>query len=89
MVELIGKRSQFGVDEFLRQVKGETSFSDLLQSYDVSAPAIPVDPAERELDNLIQAVKREVAAARPRLIVTSAAEESLFDLRLEWGRAPR
>jgi hypothetical protein len=70
-------------------VKGETTFSDLLQSYDVNAPAIPVDPAERELDNLIRAVKREVAAARPRLIVTPATEADLFDLRLEWGRAPR
>jgi hypothetical protein len=89
MVELVGKRSQFGVDEFLRQVKGETSFSDLLQRYDPNVPEVPVDSAERELDNLIQAVKRAVGAARPRLIVTSGAEENLFDLRLEWGRAPR
>jgi phosphatidylserine/phosphatidylglycerophosphate/cardiolipin synthase-like enzyme len=27
MVELVGKRSRFGVDQFLRQVKGETTFT--------------------------------------------------------------
>jgi len=33
MVELVGKKSQFGVDQFLRQVNGETSFADLLQQF--------------------------------------------------------
>lgn len=89
MVELVGRRSSFGVDEFLRQGKGETTFSDLLQEYDFNAPAIPADPAEHELDTLIQAVKREVATARPRLLVRPATETDLFDLRFEWGRAPR
>jgi hypothetical protein len=89
MVELVGKKSRFGVDEFLRQVKGETTFADLLQTYDLSAPAIPVDKLERELDNLIQAVKRAVAAAGPRLVVTSAGETDLFDLTLQWTRAPK
>lgn len=65
MVELVGKRSQFGVHEFLRQVKGETSFSDLLQRYDSNVPEVSVDSTERELDNLIQAVRRAVGAARP------------------------
>ena len=31
MVELVGKKSRFGVDQFLRQVKGETNFADLLK----------------------------------------------------------
>src|SRR5713101_7901058 len=35
MVELVGKKSRFGVDQFLRQVKGETTFADLLKSYKV------------------------------------------------------
>jgi len=89
MVELVGRRSRFGVDEFLRQVKGETTFADLLQTYDVNAPVVPVDKAEHELDNLIQAVKRAVAAAGPHLVVTSAGETDLFDLTLKWARVPK
>src|SRR6202030_1887490 len=36
MVELVGKKSRFGVEQFLRQVKGETTFADMLQNYDVN-----------------------------------------------------
>lgn len=89
MVELVGKRSRFGVDEFLRLVKGETTFAELLQRYDLDAPVAPVDKTARQIDDLIQAVKRAVAAAGPRLIVTPAGEADLFDLKLEWARAPQ
>jgi hypothetical protein len=89
MVELIGKRSRFGVDQFLRQEKGETNFSDLLQPYDVNAEQAPSDEASRRLDELFQATKRALAAARPRLVVMVAGEPDSFDLSLEWGRTPR
>jgi hypothetical protein len=89
MVELVGKRSRFGVDQFLRQVKGETNFSDLLQPYDVNAESVPTDAAARQLDELFQATKRALAAARPRLEVTAAGKTDSFDLSLEWRYAPR
>ncbi len=89
MVELVGKRSRFGVDQFLRQVKGETNFSDLLQPYDVNAAPAPLDVAARQLDELLQATKRALAAARPRLEVTPAGEAESFNLSLEWTHAPR
>ena len=44
MIELVGKKSRFGVEPFLRQVKGETSFADLLQTYDVNTPTVPAIP---------------------------------------------
>lgn len=87
MVELVGKKSRFGVDEFLRQVKGETTFADLLKIYDVNSPPKPAEAAECKLDDLIQAVKRAIAAAGPRLVVTPAGEKDLFDLTLKWERA--
>ncbi len=40
MVELVGKRSHFGVEQFLRQVKGETNFADLLHDYDLVSSCI-------------------------------------------------
>jgi transposase-like protein len=39
MVELVGKKSRFGVEQFLRQKNGETNFSDLLQRYGESTPS--------------------------------------------------
>jgi hypothetical protein len=89
MVELVGKKSRFGVDQFLRQVKGETHFADLLQRYDVNLASTPTDPTAKKLDDLFQAAKRALAAARPHLVVTSAGEPNLFDLCLEWTHPPR
>ena len=86
MVELVGRRKDFGVDKFLQLQKGETTFADLLQRYDVTAPSAPVDPANRQLDDLLFAAKRCIVAARPRLTVTPAGETDLFDLRLEFPR---
>jgi len=85
MVELVGRKSLCGVEQFLRQAKGETNFADLLKSYDVNAPPVPADATAQQLVDLLQAVKRAIDAAAPRLIVTPADETDLFDLRLEWG----
>ena len=89
MVELVGKKSRFGVDQFLRQAKGETNFADLLQRYDPNAPSSPTDLTARKLDDLYQAAKRAVAAACPRLVVTLADEPDIFNMRLEWTKALR
>jgi hypothetical protein len=89
MVELVGKKSRFGVDQFLRQVKGETNFADLLQAYDVNSPCVPADATAQQLDDLLQATTRALVAAGPRLAVTAAGEEDLFDVGLECEREPR
>jgi phosphatidylserine/phosphatidylglycerophosphate/cardiolipin synthase-like enzyme len=78
MVELVGRKSQCGVDQFLRQAKGETNFADLLKPYDVDAPPVPADATAQQLDDLLQTVKRAIDAAGPRLIVTPADEADLF-----------
>jgi hypothetical protein len=88
MVELVGKKSQCGVDAFLRQEKGETNFADLLQAYDVNTPSVPADATEQKLDDLLQALKQALAAAGPRLVVTSAGETDLFDLNSGMGEGP-
>ncbi len=89
MVELVGKKSRFGVSQFLRSVKGETNFADLLQRYDLDIESPPPNPATRQLDELVQATKRALAAARPRLVVKPAGEAELFDMSLVFLRAPR
>jgi len=89
MVELVGKKSRFGVEQFLLQVKGETSFADLLQKYDINLPPSPSNPAEKLLDQLFQSVKRALAEGDPRVHVTPNGDPDLFDLNLTWSRPLR
>ena len=65
------------------------TFADLLKTYDVNAPSVPADATAQKLDEVLQAMKRAIAAAGPRLVVTATEEKDLFDLRLEWERSPR
>ncbi len=89
MVELVGKKSRFGVDQFLRQVKGETNFADLLKEYDISVLPMPADATAEQLDDLLHATKRALAAAGLWLVVAPASEIDSFDVTMEWARAPR
>ena len=89
MVELVGMKSRFGVEQFLRPGNGETVFADLLRAYDPEIKSVPTDPAQRQLDELIQGVKNGIAKGRPKLAVKPSGETDLFDLRLEWKRPPR
>lgn len=86
MVELIGKRSQFGVDQFLRQVNGETSFADLLQPFRTDDLEAQIDSAERQLDHLLLGTKKAIAACRPKLLAIPTEEKDIFDVRLELVR---
>lgn len=89
MVELGGKKRLFGVDRFLVQTKGETSFADLLKKYDRSSEQVLADPVVQQLDDLIHATKRALATAGPRLVVTKAEGAELFDLSMQWTRIPQ
>lgn len=89
MVELVGKKSRFGVDQFLRQVKGETTFADLLREYDRNAIPLANNTGSQQLDLLIHATKRALTAAGPRLVVTKAGDTESFDLTMVWTCAPR
>lgn len=88
MVELVGRRSEFGVDKFLRLETGETKFADLLQPYDVNKVPERSDGIERQFDELFQQIKRTLAAALPKLEVTACSEAELFNLTLEWTHRP-
>jgi hypothetical protein len=61
----------------------------LLQKYDPGIESLATDPTIGQLDKLIHATKRALAEALPRLVVTSAGEGELFDVRLEFSRALR
>ena len=86
MVELVGKRSVFGVDKCLSQIKGETAFADLLQPYDIQGNTAQVDIDARRLDELIRDAKRALVEGDPLLQVTPAGAADLFDLNLVWRK---
>ena len=48
MVELVGKKSRFGVELFLESIQGETTFADMLASYTPQEKAV-IENAERRL----------------------------------------
>lgn len=89
MIELVGKRSQFGVEKFLEAEKGETGFADLLRRYDPELASEPEDPAIRRLDEFIQATKILITKGKPKLEVVNGESANQFDLRLIWKRPPR
>jgi hypothetical protein len=88
MVELVGRKTQCGVDQFLLQTKGEAKFADMLKLYDVDKPQVPSDATAHELDEVLQTVKLAIDTAGPCLIVTPSDEMDLFEVRLDWMRAP-
>lgn len=85
MVELIGKRSRFGVDAFLAQQKGETRFADLLCEYRPDAEAVKPDPVLKELDELLTSFRRDIIIREPLLRVSRDGDES-FSLTLEFSK---
>jgi len=89
MVEMVGKRSRFGVERFLRQGEGETRFADLLRAYDPEIESLPPDPALHQLDELIRAVRSSIARGRPKLTVAATGDPDRFDVRLHWKRPSR
>lgn len=86
MVELVGKRSAFGVDRFLSSVKGETGFADLLQPYAIRASPAHIDADAERLDELLHNAKRALMEAGPTVEVTPAGTPDLFDLTLVWRK---
>lgn len=86
MVEMVGKRTQVGVDHFLAEEKGKTRFASLLQKFDPVGPLVPPDSLREKFDELFRVAKRAVIDARPELVVTRAPEPGLFHLSLRWTK---
>ena len=86
MVEMTGKRSQVGVDNFLAEEKGKTLFASLLQKFDPTGPVAPTDPLLEKFDDLFRMAKRAIMAARPELVVTRAPEPGLYQMTLRWTK---
>jgi len=89
MVELIGKKSRFGVTQFLQQTKGEAKFVDLLCEYRLADASPEADATAIELDRLLTVTESAITACGPTLTVEAVARTETFDLTLRLQRPPK
>jgi len=83
LVELLGDKNKCGIDAFLTQAAGGTSFRDLLQPFDPQAEKID---AEREhLESIVEEVRCELGARK--LVARLTTVDSLYSIDLELDRS--
>jgi len=84
LVEMDGKKSRFGIDAFLSQTKGTTSFADLLQEFVPSEDITSIDPDQENLDRLADDVHRNLSATKFVAQVTTDQEQNVFNVNLRY-----
>lgn len=82
MVELVGKRSQIGVDRLLSSSSGETRFADLLETVEPATKCDPQDAARKNLDDLLRRCKGLIVAGLRGIRVRKKGE--FYNLVLDW-----
>jgi hypothetical protein len=85
LIELIGEKSRFGINAFLSQAQGQTSFRDVLQEFTPSEQ--PPDLTLKQLEHLADQARRELAAAKFVAYISSADKAGTYQvsLRLQEG----
>lgn len=83
MVELMGKKSQVGIDSFLRQSDGNVTFYDLLEPYSPSDDVTEPDPVIKELEEMVEEVKRAIIALKIAAHVSELPTKDHFQINLE------
>ena len=84
MVGIVGKKSRFGIDAFLSQTKGTTSFADLLQEFTLSEHMTSIDPEQEKLDRLADDVRRGLVATKLVAQVKTTEEQNIFKIQLHF-----
>jgi len=84
MVGIVGKKSRFGVDAFLSQTKGTTSFADLLQEFTLSEHMTSIDPEQEKLDRLADDVRRGLVVTKLVAQVKTTEEQNIFKIQLHF-----
>ena len=88
MIELVGKKSRFGVDQFLREIKGEANFLDMLVPYAAQKEQTGNDQEkclERKLDNFCLTLAKSIWNGA----VTAGQEKSKFNLTVFCNDMPQ
>jgi hypothetical protein len=86
LVELKGRKSRVGVNKFLEKKEGITNFIDLLQEYIPPDKPIKVNDLEKEMEQKLQLVQRQIANSNLRAQVSRAKRKNKYHLELLWPR---
>jgi hypothetical protein len=81
LAEFVGDRTKCGIDTFLTNAAGQTTFRDLLQPFDPRS--LETDSEGERLESIVEAMRCELASRNLTVRVSPAEGESLFTLSLE------
>lgn len=80
LVELVGDKGKCGINAFLAPAQGQTSFRDLLQEFTPSEQ--PPDSTLKQLEQLTERARRELAASNFTAYITVADEAGAYQMSL-------
>lgn len=81
LAEFVGDRTKCGIDAFLTNAAGQTTFRDLLQPFDPRS--LETDSEGDRLESIVEAMRCELANRNLTVRVSPAEGESLLTLSLE------
>ena len=81
LVEFVGDRTKCGIDAFLTNAAGQTTFRDLLQPFDPQS--IETDAEGERLESIVEGLRCELANRNLTVRVSPAEGESLYKLDVE------
>jgi hypothetical protein len=84
LVELVGPRKRFGIDVLMEPSKGEVRFINLLTDANTFVARSPLDPALEALEERLESLRQQIAAASFGTTVRQVAHAS-FDIELSCG----
>lgn len=88
LIELVGKKSQCGIDAFLRQSAGEICFKDLLHEYTPSTENNVTDALTKMLEENTDNIRRALARSEMRICIVGNSEGDVFDLQILLDKKP-
>lgn len=82
LVELVGSRSQFGIDQLLHKEKGSTSFADMLEPF-IAPDVVPdVDAVQKSIEHELDNARRLLACRVLRAVVTAEEVEGSYSIQI-------
>lgn len=82
LVELIGPKGKFGIDQLLKIEKGSTSFSDMLEEFSSSDEVSEIDSVQKSLEYELDNTRRLIACSALRAVVKAEDEDRCYNIQL-------
>ena len=82
LVELVGPRSKFGIDQLLHKEKGSTTFSDMLEPFIAPDEVPEVDAVQKSLEHELDNARRLLACCVLRAVVSADDVEGCYSIQL-------